>query len=112
MSRHVGPCRDEFPLVANTSHHRIRIWRFQVFPLSPNYHPHVIRIVSRIRLKLLVPDENGGDCSNVLQKFVMMLDIPPSNVLEVRQRTYTEAEQRFLDYCDIQLKDQKYHISV
>jgi len=58
-------------------------------------------------LKLLVPDENGADCSNVLQKFVMLWDIPPSNVLEVRHRTYTEAEQRFLDYCDIQLKDQQ-----
>jgi hypothetical protein len=37
----------------------------------------------------------------------MLWDIPPSNVLEVRHRTYTEAEQRFLDYCDIQLKDQQ-----
>ena len=57
-------------------------------------------------MKLLVLDENGADCCNVLQKFVMIWDIPPSNVLEVRHRTYTEAEQRFLDYCDIQLKDQ------
>ena len=58
-------------------------------------------------MKLLVPDVNGADCCCVLQKFVMVWDIPPSNMLEVRHRIYTEAEKRFLDYIDIQLKDQK-----
>ena len=58
-------------------------------------------------MKLLVPDVNGADCCCVLQKFVMVLDIPPSNMIEVRHRNYTEAERRFLDYIDIQLKDQK-----
>ena len=58
-------------------------------------------------MKLLVPDVNGADCCCVLQKFVMVLDIPPSNMYEVRHRNYTEAERRFLDYIDIQLKDQK-----
>ena len=54
---------------------------------------------------LLIPDENGPDCSSVLQKFVAVSDIAPSNVLDVRHRTYSEAEQRFLDYCDMKLKD-------
>ena len=37
----------------------------------------------------------------------MVWDIPPSNMLEVRHRIYTEAEKRFLDYIDIGLKDEK-----
>ena len=37
----------------------------------------------------------------------MVWDIPPSNMLEVRHRTYTKAEQRFLDYIDIGLKGEK-----
>ena len=56
-------------------------------------------------MNLLIPDENGSDCCSVLQKFVAVSDIAPSNVLEVRHRTYSEAEQRFLDYCDMKLKD-------
>ena len=56
-------------------------------------------------MNLLIPDENGTDCCSVLQKFVAVSDIAPSNVLEVRHRTYSEAEQRFLDYCDMKLKD-------
>ena len=51
-------------------------------------------------MKLLVPDVNGADCCCVLQKFVMVLDIPPSNMIEVRHRNYTEAERRFLDEMD------------
>ena len=58
-------------------------------------------------MKLLVPDVNGADCLCVLQKFVMVLDVPPSHMLEVRHRTYTKAEQRFLDYIDSQLKGEK-----
>ena len=58
-------------------------------------------------MKLLVPDFNGADCLCVLQKFVMVLDVPPSHMLEVRHRTYTKAEQRFLDYIDSQLKGEK-----
>ena len=54
---------------------------------------------------LLIPDENGPDCSSVLQKFVAVSDIAPSNVIDVRHRTYSEAEQCFLDYCDKKLKD-------
>ena len=54
---------------------------------------------------LLIPDENGPDCSSVLQKFVAVSDIAPSNVIDVRHRTYSEAEQCFLDYCDMKLKD-------
>ena len=54
---------------------------------------------------LLIPDENGPDCSSVLEKFVAVSDIAPSNVIDVRHRTYSEAEQCFLDYCDKKLKD-------
>ena len=54
---------------------------------------------------LLIPDENGPDCSSVLEKFVAVSDIAPSNVIDVRHRTYSEAEQCFLDYCDMKLKD-------